>query len=151
MFEIIKKAFFKEKTSPDSSRHSGQNQSPKEQFSNKINKISEFFTGKYNEAVNEAKTIKGKLGNLSEVNYKLGLKHLENGNLSDAIFRFRFINKMWPENQDAYYYLAYCLYLKKQNYKSRLKLEELLKINPNYDSKAKELLEKINQDISPGV
>ncbi len=149
MFGIIKKAFFKEKTPQDLNQNSAQVITAKEQFSDKVNKISGFFVDKYNEAINEAKTIKNKLGNLSEVNYKLGLKHLENGNLSDAIFRFRFINKMWPENQDAYYYLAYCLYLKKQNYKARLKLEELLRINPNYDSKAADLLEKIDHNISP--
>jgi tetratricopeptide (TPR) repeat protein len=147
MFKIIKKTFFKEKAPANLGQNIEQDdQSLKKQFSDKIDKIFAFFIEKYHDIINEIKTIKDKLGNLPEVNHRLGLKHLENGHLSDAIFRFKFINKMWPERQDAYYYLAYCLYLKKQNYKAKLKLEELLKINPDYDSKAKELLEQINRN-----
>ena len=146
MFEIIKNTFFKGKKDQNHNQNQQQN---KEHFSDKINKVSGFLASKYKDIIDEVKTIRSKLKNLSEVNYNLGLRHLENGNLSDAVFRFKFINKIWPENQDAYYYLAYCLYLKKQNNKARQKLEELLKINPNYDSKAAKLLEKIDNNIPP--
>jgi len=89
-------------------------------------------------------TIRSKCGNLRETNYNLGLKHLEKGNLSDAIFRFRFIKKFWPDLFDAYYQLAYCLVLNKESQKAKLILEELLQKKPDFDSKAKDLLERIN-------
>ncbi len=147
MFEIFKKTFLKGKTAPSPSQDSTKNQeAPKVKLADHIDKLSDFVANKYQDLTKETKTIKHKLNNLPETNYNLGLKHLENGNLADAIFRFKFINRFWPGNQDAHYYLAYCLYLKKQNAEAKRKLEELLKINPNYDSKAKELLEKINNN-----
>lgn len=142
MFGLVKKAFFGKDKNQDQSQ-----KAIKEDFSKKVDKVSDFFNSKYNDFINEAKNIKGKLGNLSETNYQLGLKHIENGNISDAIFRFKFINKMWPQNQDAYYYLAYCLYLKKEGNKAKESLEKLFKINPDYDIKAKELLDKIEHNI----
>lgn len=88
-------------------------------------------------------TMKEKCGNLLETNYNLGLKHIEKGNLSDAIFRFRFIKKFWPEHQDSLYHLAYCLVLNKKPEEAKKILEELIAKNPQHEL-GRELLDLIN-------
>ena len=80
-----------------------------------------------------------------ETNYSLGLKHLDKGNVSDAIFRFRFVKRFWPECFDAHYQLAYALTLNKRPFEARKILTELLKKKPDYNIKAQELLDKINR------
>lgn len=93
---------------------------------------------------NECISIIKKCKNLLETNYKLGMKHLENGNLSDAIFRFRFIKKVWPEFYEAHYRLAYCLVLKGKIFEAREVLAELLQKDPN-NSNAIELFNQIKE------
>jgi tetratricopeptide (TPR) repeat protein len=115
----------------------------------KSGKFSDFLGEKFQAIQNEFYTIRAKCENLRETNYNLGLKHLEKGNLSDAIFRFRFIKKFWPDLLDARYQLAYCLVLKKKPFEAKKILEELFAQNPNYDSKAKELLDDINAALNP--
>jgi tetratricopeptide (TPR) repeat protein len=107
-------------------------------------KFVEFLNEKSTALQKEFVTIKSKCKNLRETNYQLGLRHLENGHLSDAIFRFRFIKKFWPDLFDAYYQLAYCLVLKKKPFEARKVLQELLLKKPDYDKKARELLDDIN-------
>ena len=77
----------------------------------KSQEIYEVANKKYNQGIEEFFSIKKKLKNLLETNYALGMKHLEKGNLSDAIFRFRFIKRFWPHHYQTYYQLAYCLFL----------------------------------------
>lgn len=114
----------------------------------KITKLTEFYDEKTELVKNEFFSIKNKCKNLRETNYALGLKHLQNGNLSEAIFRFRFIKKFWPDLFDAHYQLAYCLALKNKSAEAKKILEELLRKKPDYDQKAKELLERINKGIT---
>lgn len=116
-------------------------------FDNIKTKLETFFhlgKSKVQETKDEIFEMKEKLGNLLETNYKLGLTHLENGNLSDAVFRFRFIIKFWPHHLDSYYQLAYCLVLKNKFLQAKKVLEELLVKDPNYDQKAQDLLNRIN-------
>lgn len=91
----------------------------------------------------EFSLIREKIRNLRETNYNLGVKHLESGNLTDAVIRFKIITKAWPDFYDAYYQLAYCLTLKNKNAQAKDIIEELLQKNPNYDPKAKDLLNHI--------
>ena len=111
-------------------------------------KFSEFLSEKFAAAQDEFETIKDKCGNLQETNYRLGLKHLEKGNLAEAIFRFRLIKKFWPQCFDAYYYLAYTLVLKKNPQAAIEVLNELLNKNPSYNNKARELLGYLNKSIN---
>lgn len=94
-------------------------------------------------------TMKYKYDNLLETNYNLGLRHIENGNLSDAIFRFRFIKKFWPQCYDAYYQLAYCLILNKKAEEAQEILEELVSKDPNHQQ-GRELLNLIESDLKSG-
>lgn len=100
---------------------------------------------------NELRSMKEKYNNLIGTNYDLGLKHLENGKIPEAIFRFRFIKRIWPKSYDAYYYLAYCLALTDNRlFEAKKTLEELLSKEPNYDKKALELLNNINNRLEQG-
>lgn len=110
-------------------------------------KFAGFMERKFQQVYEEFFTIKNRLQNLRETNYKLGLKHLENGNLKDAIFRFRFINKFWPDLLDAYYQLAYCLVLDNKPVEAKSVLQKLLNENPDFDPKAFDLLQHIEQGI----
>jgi len=111
-------------------------------------KLSKFLEEKFSSAQDEFFIIKDKCGNLKETNYKLGLKHLEKGNLSEAIFRFRITKKFWPQCFDAYYHLAYSLTLKQKYHEAKEVLQELLVKNSSYDIKAKELLGLLNKEKS---
>ncbi len=111
-------------------------------------KLAKLLGEKFQLAQDEFLVIKNKCNNLQETNFKLGLKHLEKGNLPEAIFRFRLMKKMWPQFFDAYYYLAYSLVLKEKPQEAKKTLLELLEKNPNYDPKAKELLQHLNKSVS---
>ena len=115
-------------------------------FREKSGKFLHFLEEKSTIIHKEVLAIRKKCENLCETNYNNGLYHIEKGNLSDAIFRFYFIKKFWPNYFDAYYQLAYCLVLNKKLIKAKRVLEELYQKNPNYDQKGKELLERINSN-----
>ncbi len=113
----------------------------------KTTRLANLLGEKIQQANKDFFTIKDRLKNLRETNYKLGLKHLENGNIKDAIFRFRFINKFWPDLLDAHYQLAYCLILDNKPLQAKIILKDLITKNPDYDSKAIDLLEHIEEGI----
>lgn len=103
-----------------------------------------FFLGNRFEIVKkEIEIIKEKSKNLLETNYSLGLKHLEKGNLADAIFRFKFIKKFWPDHYESHYQLAYCYFLQNRFVRSKKILEDLIIIDPNSKDKALQLIEQI--------
>lgn len=109
----------------------------------KSQSIFDFIISRFSVVEKEINLIRGKSKNLLQTNYDLGLKHLEKGNLSDAIFRFKFIKKFWPHHLDAYYQLAYCYFLKKNFQQTQIILKELVSLDPSYQKKADELLDKI--------
>jgi tetratricopeptide (TPR) repeat protein len=117
------------------------------QLREKSEKFSQFLGEQFQLAQEEISIVRKKCKNLRETNYLLGLKHLENGRLTDAIFRFRIIKKFWPDLFDAYYQLAYCLILKNKPQKAKEVLEELLSKKPDYGQAASDLLNHINSSF----
>jgi tetratricopeptide (TPR) repeat protein len=109
--------------------------------------FSGFLSEKTDLAIKEYALIKEKSKNLVETNYKLGMSHLEKGNLSDAHFRFFIMTKFWPQFYEAYYQLAYVLILKERPLRAKKVLEDLISKNPEIDPKFHELLEQININI----
>lgn len=109
----------------------------------KASKVQKFLEERFEFAHEEFYVIKKKLEDLRETNYNQGLKYLERGDVRDAIFRFRIVKKFWPDLLDAHYYLAYALMLNKKPLKAKVILQELLQHHPDYDHKAQELLNKI--------
>ncbi len=142
MFKIVKKMIV---GTPSDKKEEENKVTLIQKIQEKAFGLIDFFQSKIQETKEEFGDVKSKVSNLLETNYNLGLKHLEKGNISDAVFRFRFIKKFWPECFDAYYQLAYSLALNKRPYEAKKILTELLIKKPDYDAKAQELLDKINR------
>jgi len=145
MFKTVKKILL-----GNNSKEANSSEVAKISLGDKIQQKAQGFIKFIQDRIEESKSefgdIKSKMSNLLETNYQLGLRHLAKGNISDAIFRFRFIKKFWPNCFDAYYQLAYCLVLNKRVFEAKKILKELLEKDPNYDPKAKALLENLNQE-----
>lgn len=107
----------------------------KKALSAKIDKISGLLNDLTGQVVNEYKTIREKSKNLSETNLKLGMKYLEEGNLSEAIFRFKITKKFWPDNYEAQYQLIICLVLDEQFEEAEKLMNELSAKSPEYKTK----------------
>lgn len=140
----LKKIFFKKSNKeekPDKAQELA------EKLRKKSQELSEGLINKIEDVKKDLHEMKQKYDNLLETNYKLGLKHIENGNIAEAIFRFRFIKKFWPEHYDSYYHLAYCLVLNKKPTEAKKILEELMSKNPQHPQ-GRELLDLINSDIA---
>lgn len=141
MFGKIKKMFSSRKDEIES-----QKPSFFDNLYQKTTNISSKIINHFKNLVDEMFIMRQKFKNLLETNMKLGFWHIEKGNISDAIFRFRFIKKFWPNHFEAYYQLAYCLVLKDKKTEARKILEELLQKNPDFDKKAIILLKKISEN-----
>lgn len=137
---------FKKKPSIENSQ-SGQQKTKAlaEFFKSKAKSVFDFTINHFDVVKKELELIKTKSQNLLESNYQLGLRHIEKGNLGDAIFRFRFIKKFWPNHYDTYIQLANCYIIKKRYNKALLVLDELTIINPTYENQAQELINKIEE------
>lgn len=138
---IVKKIFLKK------SKKEQSQESFVDSFKQKSQQLSKALSDHYSSVKQELVTMHAKCGNLLETNYNLGLKHIENGNISDAIFRFRFIKKFWPDHLDSLYQLSYCLALNKKLQEAKQVAEELLSKDPNHQS-GKELLELLNANLN---
>ena len=117
-------------------------------FSQKIDKISDFFSEKFDFAKEEFFVIKEKFKNLRETNYNLGLSLLESGRISEAIFRFRFTKTFWPDLIDAHYQLAYCLALNGRFFEAKKTLQKLLLTHPSCEKKVFDLLKEVESKIA---
>ncbi len=137
---ILSKVFGKKKAVEEK-----PNESIVVKFNQQSSKIIDFVEEKVKQSREEYFAIKEKIKDLHNTNYELGLKHLENGRLKDASFRFYLMRKFWPNDPDVYFQHAYCLILRNKNKAAKKVLEELLQKDPNYDARAYELLEHIKQ------
>lgn len=145
---IFKKIFGGKKSNEKESKPDSTGTKMASSLKKKSQELSEFFSSTAQQVQNEFFIIKEKCSDLANTNYKLGLKHLENGNLSEAIFRFRFVKKFWPNHYDSYHQLAYCLVLDNKSAEAKKILEELIVKNPNCDQSSKDLLARLNQVAS---
>ncbi len=102
--------------------------------SQNITKLKNFISLNCKNINEEYNSIKSKFDNLLETNYNQGLRHLSNNKISEAIFRFRFIKKFWPNHFDSYYQLAICLLKKEKTSEAKNILQELFTKNPDYSN-----------------
>ena len=107
-----------------------------------IENIKENFLKLNNNFINFIKTIKYKLSNLYETNYNTGLKFIEDGNLFDAVFRFKLIKIFFPKKVEPKYQYAYCLALYKYYPDAKFELQKIINEFPDYED-AKILLNQI--------
>lgn len=113
---------------------------PDDNFSlGKVEKSFKFLSIKFKEAVLESKVIMNKLKDLEKTNYDLGLTHLQNNNLREAIFRFKIVRKFWPENYEAHLNLIYCYFVLNEEENAERAIEYLLYLEPKYKSKIEKL------------
>jgi tetratricopeptide (TPR) repeat protein len=115
-----------------------------ENLRKKSEELTEFLGDKMELVREEYFSIREKTKNLRQTNYNLGIKHLENGHVDEAIIRFKIIRRFWPDVIDAQYQIAYCLVLKEKFKEAKKVLDELLNKNSDYDQKAHDLLDHIN-------
>jgi len=106
----------------------------------KIDKLSNFFDKAFNHIISEYSSIRKKAQDLSTANYNLGMRHLENGNVKEAIFRFKITKKFWPQNYEAHYQLIACLILNKDFDEAQKIIDDLLEKSPAYQEKIGKLL-----------
>jgi tetratricopeptide (TPR) repeat protein len=99
-----------------------------------IAKLKNFANLNYSNLTEEYNLIKNKFDNLLETNYNQGLSHLSNNKISEAIFRFRFIKKFWPNHLDSYYQLAICYLKKEKTVEAKNILQELFTKKPDYNN-----------------
>lgn len=123
-----------------------------EMFFNKITanyqKISKQIPTLFKRAIDELVSIRQKCKNLLDTNYKLGIQHLEKGNLSDAKIRFTIIIKFWPDFYEAYYQKAYILMLENQPLKAKQVLDQLMSRKPEkLDLKILSFIEQVENTI----
>lgn len=119
----------------------------KEGFSKVFGLITKYFS----DTVAEIKIMKEKSNNLLQTNVSLGLRHLNNDMISDAIFRFKIITIFWPNFVKSYYYLAHCYTLKKKYSKAENSIKKLLEMDPSYESRVAHMVNKINLAKNDGV
>ena len=117
----------------------------KSRLHHKIDTTFNFASNKINDAITECGVIREKLKDLCETNYNLGIKHLENGHISEAVFRFKIVKKFWPHYHDAYYQLAYALILADKVDQAQSVIAQLIEKYPSYQDRASELLASIDK------
>lgn len=60
-------------------------------------------------SINDLKSLRDNLNDLTNSNIKIGMYHMENKNWKDAIFRFKFVkNFLDKDNKDVLFYLSWC-------------------------------------------
>ena len=114
-------------------------------IANQVKSFNLFSKERLRDIVCEFRLIKERMKNLSETNYNLGLRYLNDGNLSEAAFRFNITKKFWPDNHEAHYQLVYCLLMLHKVKKAKIIAQELIAKNTEYENKIKELFS--NEEI----
>jgi tetratricopeptide (TPR) repeat protein len=108
-------------------------------FKQSSNKLSNMVNGFFSKTAQEFRVIMEKSKDLSTTNYNLGMKYLNEGNLKEAIFRFKITKKFWPDNYDAHYQLIVCLILDNKLVKARQITNQLLEKAPHFQERITEL------------
>jgi tetratricopeptide (TPR) repeat protein len=150
MFDIIrsiKKITGLQKRSHEQVVDTQQSDSHVQTMESRVDKFSGFINHFISFIVVEYRIIKEKMQDLSKTNYDLGIKHLENGNLKEAIFRFKITKRFWPHNYEAYYELVYCLILENEFDEAQKVIDDLLKKCPSYKEKIDQLFLPPEQEL----
>lgn len=108
-----------------------------------ILEIPQKIASLYGNIVNHLLTIASKSRDLGKTNFELGLFHLDQGNLNDAIMRFIFTTKLKKDFAPAHYHLARCYLIKGAYAKAETELKEALFIDPSF-TMAKYRLDMLN-------
>ncbi len=83
-----------------------------------ISDISHHFIDLYEDMKILFKESREKIKDLITTNFNLGIYHFKQGNITDAIFRFKLVIYFRPTELMAYYYLAKCMIIKNNSEKA---------------------------------
>lgn len=86
----------------------------------RIKNIPSWYKNKILELKNYYYDCKYKFKNLKDTNYELGVNHLYRGNLNDALFRFKLVDKFLTSQEPKIYYQLAWTYFLKNNYSKAL-------------------------------
>jgi predicted TPR repeat methyltransferase len=89
--------------------------------------IKEIAVGLLYNLKQEFLVIKEKMKDLERTNYELGMYHYNSGNLSDAIFRFKMLKKIFKVRGQIDYFIGRCYIERNQIEKSKPYIESYLK------------------------
>ena len=102
-----------------------------------VKSLKEKLGDVYCDIVDELQEIERKLKNLEETNYELGIYHLKNNNISDALLRFNLLQLFKCRRPGLFYYIAHC-------YMDQFKYEKADKyIGLYYQSGDKEFIDEV--------
>jgi Tfp pilus assembly protein PilF len=90
----------------------------------------------------------GKFRDISKNNYALGLAHLENGNLRDAVLRFKMVTWLEPRHVEAWYQLGCAQLIEGKKQAAVQALRKALAIAPGHEQ-AKQMLAAALGESSP--
>ncbi len=120
-------------------------------FKEGVSKVSSLIKDGVENFIADLKVMREKSKDLLKTNVNLGIKHINNDNISDAIFRFKIISIFWPNYVKTYYYLAHCYILKNNYRKADISIRKLLEMDPSYASKVESMVSKINRNKSEQI
>lgn len=106
-----------------------------------LNYIHLFLNYLKDRILQEGAEIREKLKDIPKTNLELGKYHLQKGNLTDAILRFKLVIKLTPKNEYAYYYLADALFRAHKHTQAQHNINIALKMKANW-VEAQYLLDK---------
>ena len=147
MFGKIKRIITGRRTDKSSKGDSGDVDNPVASFSAGFRKVTGLLFNYFASVIDDIKVMRVKSRDLLQTNIQLGLKHLNNDNISDAIMRFRIIAIFWPNHIKTYYYLVHCYIIKGNYVKAQKYLKILLQMDPSYESKVAMMIKKIDDNI----
>ena len=100
--------------------------------------LKEKFINVYHDVIDEICAMEKKLKNLEKTNYELGIYHLKNNDINDALLRFSLLELFKCKKPRLFYYIAHC-------YMDQLKYEKADKyIKLYYKSDDKEFIDEVN-------
>lgn len=114
--------------------------STKERFHQTLNLIED----KVSNALSESQIVREKLKDLQKTNYDLAIEHLRNGNIKEAIFRFKIVRKFWPQNYAAHLDLIYCYLILDEEENANDAIDYLLYLEPELELE----IERLKVDAS---
>ena len=127
-------------------------QKPSPQIQNSLANLSKQISAHSETALKYLFSLSAKFGRSGEVagnNYQLGLKHLAAGNYGDAVFRFKAVTWLQPENIEAWYNLATSYLAARRVAESVATYRKTLALKPNHEEAAYMLAVALGKKAQP--
>ncbi len=91
------------------------------------------WTGQWKEKLSDFANNWEKIRDITKNNFELGKMHLQLGNLSDAVFRFRMVTWLEPKHTEAWFFLGASYMAEKKLKLARQALQKAVDLYPGYE------------------